>query len=346
VFSHPTSISNPLFPVRWLRQAVQLGHDAEGSLRQEVTLLPETRTIRWRGSPVQTLVQQLVASSDGRILEVAVDYFAQDDRGAVWYFGEAVDNYEDGVIADHDGSWLAGRDGPPGMIMPAHPQVGDHYRPENIPGLVFEEVEVLRVNQTVPGPRGPVRGAIAVREHPMDGALEDKVFAPGYGEFLASVPDEEELVDMGVAHPTDLLGLPVPQPLWTLSSSARKAFDDAPTRHWAELQAIADRVDAAWNDVRRGPVPPHLRTLTTAAVGDLGDAVAARSVRQVRQAAIDLAHATYDLQMQHRDPASIDRDRIEVWKRQLLVDAQAGDRAGVDSDRTIIEAIADRNERH
>ena len=58
----------------------------------------------------------------------------------MWYFGEQVDNYVDGALDNHDGTWLAGRDGPPGMIMPARPRVGDVYRPENIPGLVFEEV--------------------------------------------------------------------------------------------------------------------------------------------------------------------------------------------------------------
>src|SRR3712207_7251147 len=53
-------------------------------------------------------------------------------------------NYEDGVVADTHGTWLAGRDGPPGMIMPADPSPGQVYRPENIPDLVFEEVTVKR----------------------------------------------------------------------------------------------------------------------------------------------------------------------------------------------------------
>ena len=35
------------------------------------------------------------------------------------------------------------------MIMPADPQVGDVYRPENMPGFVFEEVVVTAVGVTV-----------------------------------------------------------------------------------------------------------------------------------------------------------------------------------------------------
>jgi hypothetical protein len=42
-------------------------------------------------------------------------------------------------VTDHDGSWLAGEDGPAGMIMPGRPKVGDVYRSENIPGTVFEQ---------------------------------------------------------------------------------------------------------------------------------------------------------------------------------------------------------------
>ncbi len=128
-------------------------------------------------------MQQYVAYLDRRMVEVALDYFAQADDGSVWYFGEAVSNYKDGVVADHEGSWIAGKDGPPGMIMPAHPKRGDVYRPENIPGLVFEEDTVQSAGATVDGPRGRVEGAIVVREHLMDNTFEDKVFAPGYAEF-------------------------------------------------------------------------------------------------------------------------------------------------------------------
>jgi len=131
--------------------------------------------------------------------KVALDFYAQVDDGSVWYFGEDVFNYEDGVVVDNEGTWLAGKDGPPGMIMPADPKVGNVYRPENIPGVVFEEVTVQAVSQTVGGPRGPVSGAIFVQEHLMDGTIEDKVFAPGYGEFRAQVVSLDELYGVAFA---------------------------------------------------------------------------------------------------------------------------------------------------
>ena len=184
-FSNPTEITNPLFPISNLHSAVLNGTVDDKAFRTETTLLPGTRIIEWpEGRPVETLVSQYVAYLDGRIEEVALDHYAQDDDGSVWYFGEDVFNYKDGVIADREGTWLAGRDGPAAMIMPANPQVGDVYFPENTPGFVFEQVRVKAVDQTVQGPRGPVEGAIVASELHQDGAREDKTFAPGYGEFF------------------------------------------------------------------------------------------------------------------------------------------------------------------
>ncbi len=51
--------------------------------------------------------------------------YAQADDGSVWYFGEDVFDFRDGAIVVTEGTWLAGRDGPAAMIMPADPQVGD-----------------------------------------------------------------------------------------------------------------------------------------------------------------------------------------------------------------------------
>ncbi|MGI0036675.1 MAG: hypothetical protein ACRD98_12495 [Nitrososphaera sp.] len=182
-FSNPTNITNPLFPISNLHSAILLGNVEGEPFRTETTLLPDTRIIEWEGQKVETLVSQYVAFIDGRIEEVALDHYAQADDGSVWYFGEDVFNYEDGVVADTEGTWFAGKDGPAALIMPSKPKVGDVFRPENIPNLVFEEVTITSVDLTVDGPLGPVYGAILSKELHMDGFTEDKYFAPGYGEF-------------------------------------------------------------------------------------------------------------------------------------------------------------------
>ena len=134
-FTDPTRIDSPLNPIAEISSAVVLGEVDGEALRIEITLLPETRAIEWNGELVESSVSQFVAYRDGRMNEVALDLYAQADDGSVWYLGEEVFNYaDDGHIADMEGAWLAGRDGPAGMITAADPRVGDVYRSENIPG--------------------------------------------------------------------------------------------------------------------------------------------------------------------------------------------------------------------
>jgi hypothetical protein len=182
------------------------------------------RSVEWRGQKVDTVVSQFVSFSDGRIEEVALDYTAQDDDGSVWYFGESVSNYKNGVVSGHEGSWLAGKDGPPGMLMPAHPHVGDVFRSENIPGLVFEEDTVVATDVTAPGPFGPVAGSVRIHERPVDGDTEDKTYGPGYGEMIVDAGDEQAAIEVAV--PTDAVNGPVPSALQA-GSAARLASIDA-----------------------------------------------------------------------------------------------------------------------
>ena len=99
-FSNPTRITNPLFPISELHSVLLLGHVDNASLRTETTLLPGTKIIDWNGQKVETLVSQYVAYLDWGIHEVAIDFYAQADDGSVWYFGEDVFNYENGIVAD------------------------------------------------------------------------------------------------------------------------------------------------------------------------------------------------------------------------------------------------------
>src|SRR5919198_4738534 len=166
--SRSTAITNLLFPISELRSAILLGKLDGAPWRAETTLLPRTQTVPWHGMRVQTRLSQFVAYLRGRIFEVALDRYAQADDGSVWYFGEDAYTYERGRVSDREGTWLAGEDGPPAMIMPAHPHSGDVYRTENIPGLVFEEVTVEQVGRTVNGPFGPAPGPMIGGGRPRD----------------------------------------------------------------------------------------------------------------------------------------------------------------------------------
>jgi hypothetical protein len=339
-FSDPTDVTNPLLPVSELDQIILLGEEDGLPLRVVATLLPDTKTIEWNGQQVETLVSQYVAYLDGHIAEVALDWYAQDDNGSVWYFGEDVFNYEDGVIADNEGTWLAGRDGPAAMIMPCDPQVGDVYRPENIPGSVFEEVTVKSINETMHGPRGHVNGAIIVEELHMDGTYEDKIFAPGYGEFLVCVEGELEAVALAV--PTDALPGPTPVELETLSTGAADIFEAARYEDWNRASQSVDTMIAAWDAYQAGDVPGMLDARMSGAIVVLVAAVDARQPAEARQAAIDVARTCLDLQLQYRPPVEIDRARFDLWVCQLIIDVAADDPAAVAGDAATLKWIWDR----
>jgi hypothetical protein len=340
VFSRPTEITNPLLPIAQVTQSLQLGTVDGQPFRAEVTLLPGTRAITWDGRQVPTRIHQYVAYSGGRILEVALDWYAQADDGSVWYFGEDVFNYEDGVVADTHGTWLAGKDGPPGMIMPASPSPGQVYRPENIPELVFEEVTVKSAGQRVPGPAGTVDGALVIRELHMDGATEEKTFAPGYGEFSAGGGGDLEAVALAV--PVDAVGGAPPAELTSLADGARDSFDAAGTGRWTVAAAEVDAMAAAWKRAGTGDLPELLAGQMTDALDALATGVGDRDPARARQAALGVGQAALDLQLRHRDPAAVDLDRLELWARQLQVDAAARDRGAVAGDVATLQALWDR----
>jgi len=340
--SDPTNITNPLFPVSEGGSNLLLGTVDGQAFRTEVTLLPDTRTIEWGGQPVETLVSQYVAYLDGRLHEVAYDLYAQADDGSVWYFGEDVYNFKDGVIADTLGTWIAGKDGPAAMIMPADPKVGDVYRPENIPGFVFEEVTVTSVGQTLRGPLGTIDGGLMIEELHMDGNLEDKTFAPGYGEFFTAGGGDTEA--LALAGPTDAASGPVPAELETLSGGALEVFTAAGSGDWAAALATVERTTAAWETYRGGEVPRMVEPRMARVLEALSRAVDARVSHRARQAAIDTTQWSLDLQLRYRPSSEVDLARFDLWLAQLMVDAAAGDVASVNGDFFTLDYIRDRIE--
>ena len=339
-FSDPTTIMNPLFPISDLTQVVQVGAEGDVALRHEITLLPQTKTIEWNGQQVVTVVSQFMAYGDGRILEVATDFFAQADDGSVWYFGEDVANYVDGVLDNHDGTWLAGKDGPPGMIMPADPQVGDVWRPENIPGFVFEEVTAKSITETVDGPQGPVEGAMLVEELLMDGVLEDKIFAPGYGEFMAQVVSEDELVNVSVGVPRDELSGSVPAELDTISTTA-SGLVGTPA-DWAAAETAIATLTSAWEGYQGNDVSPLTADQIDQGIEALRAGVEAQDEAATQEAAFDLAYAATDLRLRHEPPAAADLLRLDLISARVAADASTGEMPFVAGDAAELQSIWDR----
>lgn len=154
VFSDPLASTNELVPIVQGLTKVYVGRDEGDALVVIDLVLAETRTFFVGGVPVETHILKEIEFEDGELVEISCNYFAEADDGTVYYFGETVDNYEDGEVVDHDGSWLVGgatlpSDPPetaftdtPAVFMPFEPDIGDHWKPEDIFPLVDETVTV------------------------------------------------------------------------------------------------------------------------------------------------------------------------------------------------------------
>ena len=339
-FSNPTEITNPLFPIALQSSNLLVGTVADKAFRTEVTVLPWTQVIEWEGQQIEAVVSQYNAFLDGRIEEIAYDLYAQADDGSVWYLGESVFNFADGSIADTGGTWHAGIDGPAAMIMPGDPQVGDVYRPENIPGLVFEEVVVQSTGETLDGPFGPVEGGIVVEEHHSDGSTETKQFVPGYGEFYTAAAGEVEA--LATAIPTDTASGSQPDALTSAAESASAAVPAALDGDLAQVEQLAADLDSAISDLGDAEIPALLRPLLTEGIDSLSTAAVDDDEEATTQAAIDVARLVNDLTLRYRPIPEVDLDRIGLWGAQLVLDAGAQDLGGVRSDNFAVEYARER----
>ena len=332
-FSHPTEVTNSLFPVSRQASVVFVGHVDGQPFRTEVTLLPVHRIIDWGAQRIETLVSQYTAYLGGRLQEVAYDLYAQADDGSVWYFGEDVADIAHGVITTKEGTGLAGKDGPAQMIMPGPPRVGDVFRTENIPGVAFEQVTVTSVSKRLQGPLGPVTGMIGEELHE-DGTTEDKQFAPGYGEFFTrDGPDVEALA---LAVPTDASQHAEPSGLRRMFALAQAILRIGRT------SGSADHLARWWATVPRTEVPRLMGPVVARAIRSVRSA---RDPGTARLAAMDLALRILDLQLRYRDSTEVNRARVGLWCDLLVADARATRRADVGGDVFTLFYLRDRVQR-
>ena len=178
-FSHPRDITNQFLPLASLKQDILTSK----SERVERTVKPEVKKMFVIGGQmVVALAVEDREIVDGKLAEVALDYFAQDDDGNVYYLGEDVDEYKNGNVSGHSGAWLLGKDAQtPGMLLPAHPKAGDKFMSEDVPGITWEKDEVVSVSETATVPVGTFTNCVKVKERTSDGATEYKLYAPGVG---------------------------------------------------------------------------------------------------------------------------------------------------------------------
>lgn len=180
-----TKIDNKYFSLPVGKKIVYEGQTAEGLERVVIEIPGDTKEIMG----VTTLVYWDRVWVGGELVEETWDYLAQDDKGNVWYFGENVDNYENGVVVNHDGSWIAGEDGAqPGIWMLGKPKVGQEYRQEYYEGEAEDWGKIVATNATVVIGMGTYQGCVQTYDftHLDPNSKEHKYYCPEVGAMVLS----------------------------------------------------------------------------------------------------------------------------------------------------------------
>ena len=185
-FPHPTRVNNRLFPLvpgtqfSYQGRIVQGGESTPHSVVFTVTDLVKTV------GHVRTVVAWDRDFREGRLQEQELAFFAQDDQGNVWNFGEYPEEYEHGKFTGAPSTWIRGTgDAYGGIHMLARPTVGASYREGLVPPIEFDDVsKVTRTGQTTCMP-GRCYGHVLVVDEtsPNDPASghQIKYYSPGVG---------------------------------------------------------------------------------------------------------------------------------------------------------------------
>ena len=174
-------VDNPWFPLKPGTTFVYTGGKDGDRGRDVVTVT--NRTKRIRGVNCTAVDDRLYLS--GKLAERTTDWYAQDARGNVWYFGEATAELNAaGRVTSREGSWLAGVDGArAGIFMPAHPEVGESFRQEYYKGHAEDHFTVLSLSASVVVPYTASAHALLTKEWtPLEPeTLDHKLYIRGVG---------------------------------------------------------------------------------------------------------------------------------------------------------------------
>jgi hypothetical protein len=121
------------------------------------------------------------AFENNALVEDTFDWFAQDDAGNVWYFGEDTTEFPSGST---EGSWEAGvDDADAGFIMLADPQRGDRYYQEFARNVAEDQAKVLGQIASMVVQGETYTNVLWTQETSRfdPGVLEYKHYAPGVG---------------------------------------------------------------------------------------------------------------------------------------------------------------------
>ncbi|RNM11111.1 hypothetical protein [Nocardioides pocheonensis] len=198
-FDHPQE--NAYFPLRPGTVSHYRAREDGERFREVVTVTDRTKVIL---GVATTVVRDVMRRQDGTLAEKTHDWYAADDDGNVWYFGEQTATYDEhGHLESREGSWQAGVAGAvQGTIMPADPQPTDAHRQEYLRGHAEDQAWIVQRNATVRVPYGRLRQVVRTFEWSRlePRVMSAKYYAPGLGivreQDIAGGTETVELVSV------------------------------------------------------------------------------------------------------------------------------------------------------
>jgi hypothetical protein len=176
-----TGVDNPWLP---LPIGATWTYDLTGAAPGAATVT--TSEGPYVGDVPTTAVRTSVAP-EGTRPTVTIDFYAQDDDGNVWWFGR-------------QGEWQADEDDArAGLVMAAHPRLGDGYRQAYAEGVVDRRAEVTGVGTSRSVPAGTYDDLVSVTvTSPLSGVTEEVSYAEGVGPVLLQVVDGGPETQLGL----------------------------------------------------------------------------------------------------------------------------------------------------
>jgi hypothetical protein len=191
------NVDNPRFPLSPGTTFIYSGtKDAKKALD---VFAVTSRTATVDGVTTRVIEDRLFL--DSVLEERTTDYYAQDDCGNVWYFGEDTATLDEhGRVISTKGSFRAGIDGAqPGVFVEATPELHRPFRQEWYQGQAEDVFKAINLSASVSVPYGKFQHALETKETT---ALEPSVVDHKY--YVLGIGEVEEL---SVAGPVEKLEL-------------------------------------------------------------------------------------------------------------------------------------------
>lgn len=187
-FDRSTTIDNKWLPMRlgtrWVYEGTIVEDDGKVvPHRIEITVTDLTKVI----SGVRTVVSYDLDYTDGELEEAELAFYAQDNDGNVWLFGEYPEEYDDGIIVDTP-AWADGIEGArAGIMMQAEPRLGSRSYAQGWGPAVgwTDRGKVYQMGQKTSVAAGSYDDVLVIAESSETeiDALQLKYYAPGVGNI-------------------------------------------------------------------------------------------------------------------------------------------------------------------